>query len=202
MSQTATATAVKEESTSSVRALEINTAEAARFAAAIKAIGNTDVSLCFQCRKCTSGCPVAFAMDYTPTQIMHAARLGLKDLVLGSETIWLCAACETCVTRCPQGVDLVKVMDALRTMCLSDGHKAKAPEIAGFYKYSLRSIQTFGRLYELGVMGRLKLATREFRKDFRLGLGLFKRGKLKVLPDFSSAGEMRRMEFRVVRRKV
>jgi len=202
MSQTATPTTSRHEPVSTVPMLEINPAEAARFAAAIKAIGNTDVSLCFQCRKCTSGCPVAFAMDYTPTQIMHAARLGLKDLVLGSATIWLCASCETCVTRCPQGVDLVKVMDALRTMCLNDGHKPKEPEIAGFYKYSLRSIQTFGRLYELGVMGRLKLATREFRKDVRFGLGLFRRGKLKILPDFSSAGEMRRMEFRAVRRKL
>ena len=51
-------------------------------------------------------------------------------------------------------------------------------------------------------MGRLKLATREFRKDFSLGLGLFKRGKLRIIPDFGAMGEIRRMEFRVVRRKV
>ena len=183
-------------------ALEINPAEGARFAAAVKLAANTDVNACFQCRKCTSGCPVAYAMDYTPAQIMHAVRLGLKDLVLNSSTIWLCAACETCVARCPQGVDIVKAMDALRAMCLSDGYKPKEQAIASFYKYSLNSIQLFGRLYELGVMGRLKLATREFKKDFRLGIGLFKRGKLKVIPDFGSAGEMRRMEFRVVRRKV
>ena len=199
-----TGTLPKSESTiASVRpALDINPAEGARFAAAVKLAANTDVNACFQCRKCTSGCPVAYAMDYTPAQIMHAVRLGLKDLVLTSSTIWLCAACETCVARCPQGVDIVKAMDALRAMCLSDGYKPKEQAIASFYKYSLNSIQLFGRLYELGVMGRLKLATREFRKDFRLGLGLFRRGKLKVIPDFGSAGEMRRMEFRVVRRKV
>jgi hypothetical protein len=50
-------------------------------------------------------------------------------------------------------------------------------------------------------MGRLKLATREFRKDFRLGLGMFKRGKLSIIPDFGAVREMRRMEFRVVKRR-
>ena len=202
MSETKTLPKSETTTASSRPALEINPAEGARFAAAVKLAANTDVNACFQCRKCTSGCPVAYAMDYTPAQIMHAVRLGLKDLVLSSSTIWLCAACETCVARCPQEVDIVKVMDALRAMCLSDGYKPKEQAIASFYKYSLNSIQLFGRLYELGVMGRLKLATREFKKDFRLGLGLFKRGKLKVIPDFGSAGEMRRMEFRVVRRKV
>ncbi len=180
---------------------EIEPAAASRFAAVIKAAGNTDVSACFQCRKCASGCPVAYAMDYTPAQISHATRLGLKDLVLNSSTIWLCASCETCVTRCPQGVDLVKAMDALRALCLSDGYKPKEPEIASFYRFSLSNIQVFGRLYELGLMGRLKLATRQFRKDLTLGLGLFRKGKLKIIPDFGGIGEMRRMEFRTVRRK-
>jgi heterodisulfide reductase subunit C len=202
MSETETLVKSEKQTPFSGPALEIDPPAGARLAAAVKLAANTDVNACFQCRKCTSGCPVAYAMDYTPAQIMHAVRLGLKDLVLGSSTIWLCAACETCVARCPQGVDIVKAMDALRGMCLSEGYKPKEPEVAAFYKYSLNSIQVFGRLYELGVMGRLKLATREFRKDWRLGLGLFKRGKLKVIPDFGSVGEMRRMEFRVVRRKV
>ena len=202
MSETMTVAKNGREAASNRPPLEINPAEGARLASAVKLAANTDVNACFQCRKCTSGCPIAYAMDYTPAQIMHAVRLGLKELALTSSTIWLCAACETCVARCPQGVDIVKAMDALRSMCLNEGYKPKEPEVAAFYKYSLKSIQTFGRLYELGVMGRLKLATREFRKDWRLGLGLFKRCKLKVIPDFGSAGEMRRMEFRVVRRKV
>ena len=180
---------------------EIKPAESSRLAAALKTAGNTDINVCYQCRKCSSGCPVAYAMDYTPAQILHAARLGLKDLVMNSATIWLCAGCETCVTRCPQDVDLVKAMDVLRTMCLDEGYNPKVPEAASFYKYSLNNLQTFGRLYELGLIGRLKLATREFRKDFSLGLGLFKRGKLRILPDFGAVREMRRMEFRVVKRR-
>jgi len=177
--------------------LEINPEEASQFCDSIKKVSNVDINACYQCRKCTSGCPVAYAMDYTPAQILHAARLGLKELVLSSSTIWLCAACETCVTRCPQDVNLVKAMDALRVMSLSDGYKSKEPDVANFYRYSLGNIQLFGRLYELGLMGRLKLATREFRKDISLGLGLFKRGKLKLMPDLGALGETRRIRSQV-----
>jgi len=73
-----------------------------------------NVNLCYQCKKCTAGCPVVHDMDYTPTQIIHAVRLGMKDLVLKSKTIWLCASCETCTTRCPQDIDIAGIMDAAR----------------------------------------------------------------------------------------
>jgi heterodisulfide reductase subunit C len=177
--------------------LDVNPEEASRFFDSIKKLSNVDINACYQCRKCTSGCPVAYAMDYTPAQILHAARLGLKELVLGSATIWLCATCETCVTRCPQDVNLVQAMDALRVMALNNGYKPKESSIADFYRFSLSNIQLFGRLYEMGLMGRLKLATREFRKDLKLGLGLFKRGKLSVIPDLGALGETLRIRSRV-----
>ena len=31
---------------------------------------------CYQCQKCSAGCPVAFAMDYKPNQIMPMASWG------------------------------------------------------------------------------------------------------------------------------
>lgn len=177
--------------------LEINPEEASQFFNSIKKLSNVDINACYQCRKCTSGCPVAYAMDYTPAQILHAARLGLKELVLGSSTIWLCAACETCVTRCPQDVNLVQAMDALRAIALNEGYKPKESDVAFFYRYSLSNIQFFGRMYEMGLMGRLKLATHQFRKDMKLGLGLFKRGKLSVMPDLGALGETLRIRSRV-----
>ena len=63
-----------------------------------------NINLCYQCRKCSAGCPIVYEMDYTPTQIIQAIRLGMKDLVLKSKTIWLCTSCETCTTRCPQDI--------------------------------------------------------------------------------------------------
>jgi heterodisulfide reductase subunit C len=160
-----------------------------QFSDLLRELSGVDLNVCYQCRKCHSGCPVAFAMDYTPVQLLHAARLGLRELVLGSATIWLCASCETCVTRCPQEVDLVKVMDSMRLLALQSKVKAAVPEVAQFYRASLLNIRLFGRTYEVGLIGQLKLATRQFTKDLGLGLELLKKRKLTLLPTFASLGK-------------
>ena len=80
----------------------------------VKRLSNEDVSRCYQCGKCTAGCPVAMEMDIMPNQVMRLIQIGVKDWVLSSSTIWLCLSCETCSTRCPEDIDLAKVMDTLR----------------------------------------------------------------------------------------
>ena len=35
----------------------------------------TEVSLCYQCGKCSAGCPAAFAMDYPPREIIRLLQL-------------------------------------------------------------------------------------------------------------------------------
>jgi heterodisulfide reductase subunit C len=155
--------------------------------------GSLDIDACYQCRKCVSGCSLAYAMDYTPLQLLHAVRLGLRELVLASSTIWLCVACETCVTRCPQRVDLPQLFDRLREMALREKAAPAEPEIAGFYQAGLQNIRTFGRLYEVGLIGQLKLTTRKFTKDLELGWGMFKRGKLKLVPHLGSLGKARKI---------
>jgi len=52
-------------------------------------------------------------MDMRPHQIIRLVTMG-QDEVLDAKTIWLCASCFTCTTRCPKGVDLCKIMEALR----------------------------------------------------------------------------------------
>jgi len=49
-----------------------------------------NVYLCYQCKKCTAGCPMAEHFDLTPNQLLRAAQFGQKDLILNSKTIWLC----------------------------------------------------------------------------------------------------------------
>ncbi len=77
-----------------------------------------DLLACYQCGKCAAGCPVAFAMDMLPSQVIRYAQLGLVERLTQSETIWLCAACQTCYTRCPKGVDLSRIMEALREIVM------------------------------------------------------------------------------------
>ena len=72
------------------------------------------VRLCYQCKKCSAGCPVAFAMDLLPHEAMKMVQYGQESRLLKCSTIWLCASCETCSTRCPNEIDIARVMDGLR----------------------------------------------------------------------------------------
>ncbi len=163
-------------------------------AQSIKRVSGENVYLCYQCQKCTSGCPVAAYFDLTPHEVLRACQLGQTQLVLNSRTIWLCAACETCTTRCPQEIDIAKLMDVLKVMAEQAKIKPKAPEVSLFYRAFNRTVKWFGRLYELGLMGEMytKLLLRRrlsfkqlFRYDLPLALKLLRQGKLKLLPSIA-----------------
>jgi len=84
----------------------------------IKEICEQNLLSCYQCGKCSAGCPAADVMDLLPHQVVRLAQLGLIDEILKSKTIWICASCITCTARCPKGVDLAKIMEALRQVVL------------------------------------------------------------------------------------
>ncbi|WP_455392841.1 4Fe-4S dicluster domain-containing protein [[Eubacterium] cellulosolvens] len=95
----------------------------------VEEISGEDIHACYQCGKCSAGCPFVEAMDMLPNQVIRLVQLGDED-VLKSSTIWLCSSCFTCATRCPKGVDLSKVMEALRTILLRQGFdKVEVKEI-------------------------------------------------------------------------
>jgi len=167
------------------------------FANKVQVIAPQNINLCYQCKKCTAGCPIAFKMDYSPSQIIYAARLGMKELVLNSNTIWLCASCETCTTRCPQDVDIAKVMDAARIIARKEKFRPSVKEIPIFNKTFLQNIRIFGRLYEAGLTVFLKLRTGEFKKDLDLGIKMIKKGKLKLIPSFTRIIEINKMFSRI-----
>ena len=90
------------------------------FVASVEEISGQDLLACNQCGKCSAGCPVVAAMDLLPSQVIRMAQLGMED-VLECNTIWICASCLTCVARCPKGVDLPRLMEALRQITLRRG---------------------------------------------------------------------------------
>ena len=120
------------------------------FVGQIESISGVNLLACNQCGKCTAGCPVGFSLDTQPNQVIRLAQLGI-EAVLDCETIWVCASCLTCVARCPKGIDLPRVMEALRQVALrrsGDHLRAtdldaalleEAPQLAiigGFRKYT------------------------------------------------------------------
>jgi len=158
------------------------TAYDANFYQTVKAASGTNIDHCYQCLTCSLGCPVTFAMDYLPNQLVRMVQLGLKQPTLTSATIWVCADCEACATRCPNVVEILRLMDALREMAQQECIKRKEKTVAVFHHAFLGSIKRWGRQYELSTLLELKLKTADFFSDIDLGIKMLLRSKLKLLP--------------------
>jgi len=139
--------------------------------------------LCYQCVKCSSGCPVAEHMDLLPNQVMRAIQFN-DERVLEVNTPWICAACVTCTTRCPQGIDVAGVMDTLRIEARRRGIKPPVREVELFTQVFLRIVGALGRLYEAGLMAAMNVLTMQPLKDMDMGVPMILKGKIRLLPEF------------------
>jgi heterodisulfide reductase subunit C len=156
----------------------------------VEELSGEKIADCYQCGKCTAGCPTAFAMDYPPNQILRAIQLGMRDVVLTCKAIWLCASCETCGTRCPQEVDFARVADALRNMAYAEGIKSPEGDIPLFHRIFLGNVRRFGRQFEMGMAALYNLLSGHFFKDMLMAPKLLLRGKLPLLPSMSDRRRM------------
>jgi len=149
-------------------------------------------SACYQCRKCTNGCPLTFAMDHYPDRIVRLLLLGQEEEVLHSATIWVCSSCETCTTRCPNDIDIAGLMDHLKSEAHRRGIvRPKGNSTYAFHKVFLDDIARRGRVFESGLLNRYLLESGEWKAkletgalwgDLRLGWALFRRGRLPLFP--------------------
>lgn len=121
------------------------------FVAKVEELSGQNLLACYQCGKCSAGCPAVSQMDILPNQIIRYAQLGLKKELLASRSIWICASCMTCNVRCPKGINIAEVIEALRQILLrkredhvkveqlTDDEKGDVPPIAlisSFRKYT------------------------------------------------------------------
>ncbi|MBT9130948.1 MAG: hypothetical protein DDT40_00562 [candidate division WS2 bacterium] len=81
---------------------------------AIEERSNQKLINCYQCGKCSAGCPSVHLMDVSPHEIVRMLQLGLIDDVFKVNSPWYCTSCFTCVSRCPRAIDIAKIMEALR----------------------------------------------------------------------------------------
>ena len=117
---------------------------------------------CFQCLRCTSGCPSMKMLEIKPHEIVSLVKLGFVEEVVNSGIIWACAMCLKCKERCPQEVAPVDLILALRNLAVET--EAKVPE--GY----LRNVSM---ILETGfILGPQEAITRKLEKFDREKLGL------------------------------
>jgi len=87
----------------------------------IERVSGEEMRRCYQCGKCSAGCPVSFAMEIPPSQVMRFLQLGRVDEVMKANSMWTCVGCLQCYSRCPQDVSVAAVLEALRQITLRKG---------------------------------------------------------------------------------
>jgi len=148
----------------------------------VQALSGIDINACLQCKKCTSGCPVAGYATSSPSEIIKKLQLGAGDELLDSDIVWTCVSCTTCFSRCPMAINMAGIMDALRIMAEQRGAARPAGNMPLMNKLLLGTIKTFGRTYDLGAMALYKAGTSTYMKDMDKFPMILKKGKIALLP--------------------
>jgi len=155
-----------------------------------------DIGACYQCERCTNACPVAGYMDIKPHQVIRYTQLGWRWELMHSTTIWVCLSCEMCTTYCPNEVDVAELINHLRNMAAQSAIEPREKDLAEFHHVFLHELQRFGRVNEFWLMAAynsrpsvLKTILRDgsLGDELRLGYGLWRRGRLKLIPHRSRA---------------
>ena len=148
----------------------------------VQEMSDVDLSVCFQCKKCSSGCTVSGIAVSPPSEIIRRLQLGAGDEILDSDIIWTCSSCETCYVRCPMGIDMASVMDALRSMAIERKASVQKGNVPLFNRAFLKTVRAFGRTYDLAMIGMYKLGTGTFMKDTDKFPTMLMKKKIALLP--------------------
>ncbi|OHB65768.1 MAG: hypothetical protein A2Y77_06070 [Planctomycetes bacterium RBG_13_62_9] len=145
-------------------------------------ISGIDLSVCYQCKKCTSGCPVSSMAKCPPSEMMRRLHLGMGDELLDSDILWMCVSCETCSARCPMGIDVAAVMDALRKLAVQRGAATPEGNVPLFNRAFLKTVHVFGRTYDMAMIAAYKLGSGKLLADTEKFPTMLKKRKIAVLP--------------------
>jgi len=151
-----------------------------------------DILACYQCLKCTSGCPAFETGNYMPNQLIRELQCGELESVLESDGLWSCLGCGTCGLRCPNNIAVDHVVDVLREWALES--RTQQGNIEHFHDAFLKTIRSYGRVHELTMIARYKLASRDLFSDIGSGLTMFRKGKIPLVPSrIRGLQELRRL---------
>jgi heterodisulfide reductase subunit C len=148
----------------------------------VEAMSGVGLSRCYQCLKCTSGCPVTKLTKSPPSEIVRRLQLGAGNELLESDLVWLCLSCGTCYARCPMEINIASIIDALRSLAVAKGAARPEGNIPLFNRMFLRMVRSFGRSYDLAMIVAYKLGARNIISDTSKFPVMLGKGKMAVLP--------------------
>jgi len=148
----------------------------------IEDITGQNPAICYQCGKCSAGCPVREFAVTPPNRVVRYFKLGMYEKALSSPTIWLCAGCMTCTSRCPKNFKLSNFMDALREISIKEKIGISEKNAVRFHKAFLDQIKKFGRAFELGMIREYKLKSGKLFQDMDIAPLMFLKGKIGLRP--------------------
>ena len=145
-------------------------------------LSGQEIGRCYQCEKCSVGCPVADFSDLLPHQVAQLLALGHVPQVLASSMVWLCVGCETCGQRCPNQINLRPVMDALKHLTKVYGIAPREKGIVAFHRSFLDDVKAHGRVHEATMLAAYKVRSGDLFSDLALGMKLFSKSKIPLRP--------------------
>ena len=151
----------------------------------VEEISGVDLSACYQCKKCTSGCPVGDLVKSPPSEIMRRLHFDADPDIINSDILWVCVSCETCSARCPMNIDIAAVMDALRTIAAEEGAKTPEGHVPLFNKAFLKTVEIFGRTYDMAMIAAYKLGSGKLMGDTEKFPKMLAKRKIALFPTFS-----------------
>jgi Fe-S oxidoreductase len=85
-----------------------------------------DLYGCYQCGKCTGGCPVSLKSKLNIRRLMIEGILGKNlDRITEKKELWDCTTCKTCTLRCPRGLKPMDLVIGMRGTLVEEGHIPK-----------------------------------------------------------------------------
>jgi heterodisulfide reductase subunit C2 len=148
----------------------------------VEEMSGVDLSVCFQCKKCSSGCPVSGLVQPPPSEIIRRLHLGAGEELLESDIVWVCASCETCSARCPMDIDIAAVMDALRALALKREAALPGGSVPLFNRAFLGTVKFFGRTYDMAMIAAYKMGSLKLFQDTEKFPAMLKKGKIALFP--------------------